>query len=80
MGPRIVVMLAAATLAAQTNRGRLAGTVLDQTGAAVPGAAVTVTNQATNESFKLATSSACRCPRGSSRCPTGWDPPVKFYS
>jgi hypothetical protein len=41
----------------QTNRGAISGTVLDQNGAAVPGASVTVTNIGTNQSSKVTTSS-----------------------
>lgn len=42
----------------QTNRGAISGSVLDQNGAAVPGATVTVTNLGTNQSQKVTTSSA----------------------
>lgn len=40
----------------QGTTSRLAGTVLDQTGAAIPGAAVTLTNEGTNATFTTNTS------------------------
>src|SRR5512143_2698214 len=43
-----VVMLLAGSLAAQQETGRITGTVKDQSGAVVPGAAMTVRNIATN--------------------------------
>ena len=42
----------------QTNRGGISGSVVDQNGAAVPGATVTVTNLGTNQSSTLSTSSS----------------------
>src|SRR5688572_2652440 len=47
----IVLALAApGPSAAQTTLGRVAGSVLDASGAVLPGAAVTLTNQQTNQS------------------------------
>jgi hypothetical protein len=43
---------------AQSNRGGISGTVLDQSGAVVPGATVTITNLATNQQTVLTTSLA----------------------
>src|SRR5688500_14408316 len=44
-------LLLASTLPAQERFGELQGTVTDSTGAAVPGATVTVTNKGTNRVF-----------------------------
>src|SRR5215207_8918574 len=44
----LVVLAVAGPAAAQEFRGSIAGTVNDSSGAAVPGATVTATNQATN--------------------------------
>src|SRR4051812_45619171 len=43
-------LLAVAPSFAQNNNGRISGTVSDSTGSVIPGAKVTVTNQATNVS------------------------------
>ncbi|HWC96631.1 MAG TPA: carboxypeptidase-like regulatory domain-containing protein, partial [Candidatus Sulfopaludibacter sp.] len=43
-------------LAAQTNRGTIAGTVTDQSKAVIAGAKITITNQGTNETRHLTTS------------------------
>jgi hypothetical protein len=51
-----VVLLFAVTVVGQTNRGGISGTVLDQNGAAIPGAAVTVTNLGTGQKVTLTTS------------------------
>lgn len=51
-----VVLLLAVAAAGQTNRGAVAGTVLDQNGAAIPGATVTVTNVGTGQKQTVTTS------------------------
>jgi hypothetical protein len=53
----LLLILGAASLHAQTFRGGLNGTVSDQSGAVVPGAAVTATNNATGVSLNAITSS-----------------------
>jgi hypothetical protein len=50
-----VLMLAVAA-AGQTNKGGISGTILDQNGAAIPGATVTVTNVVTGQKQTLTTS------------------------
>jgi outer membrane receptor protein involved in Fe transport len=50
------VMLCALTAAAQTNKGGISGTVMDQNGAAIPGATVTITNRGTGQKQTLTTS------------------------
>src|SRR5689334_5293604 len=45
-------------LLAQTERGNITGVVTDSTGAAVPGAAVTITHRATNTTVRLSTTNA----------------------
>ena len=54
----LLLMLGAASLHAQTFRGGINGTVTDQSGAVVPAAAVTVTNNGTGVSLNAITSSA----------------------
>ncbi len=51
-----VLALLVCPMFAQANYGSLSGTVKDQSGAAVPGADVTITNQGTNASQALVTS------------------------
>lgn len=51
-----VVLLLAVAVAGQTNKGGIAGTVLDQNGAALPGATVTVTNVGTGQKQTLTSS------------------------
>ncbi len=51
-----VVLLCAVVALAQTNRGGISGTVVDSTGAAIPGATVTITNLGTNHTLTLVTS------------------------
>jgi hypothetical protein len=51
-----VVLLLAVAAAGQTNKGGIAGTVLDQNGAAIPGATVTVTNVGTGQKQTVTTS------------------------
>src|SRR6201991_2917937 len=53
----VFVIICAAVVFGQTNRGAISGSVLDQNGGAVPGATVTVTNIGTNQSSKVSTSS-----------------------
>ncbi len=50
--------LGQSNLHAQVDRGSIVGTVTDSTGAVVPGATVTITNVATNQSVKLTTDSS----------------------
>ena len=50
------LVFCASMMPAQTNRGGITGTVSDQTGAVIPGAAVIVTNVGTNQEFKAKTS------------------------
>src|SRR5438105_9809860 len=52
----LIVLALAVTLPAQVENGQYQGTVLDQSGAAVPNATVTATNQATGRSQKATTS------------------------
>lgn len=49
-------LLTTFALCAQTNRGSIAGTVMDQTKAVIAGAKVTITNMGTNEVRRLTTS------------------------
>lgn len=51
-----VVLLLAVAAAGQTNKGGIAGTVLDQNGAAIPGATVTITNVGTGQKQTVTTS------------------------
>ena len=50
------VLLLAVAVFGQTNRGGIAGSVLDQNGAAIPGATVTITNIGTGQKQTLTTS------------------------
>jgi len=52
-----LVLLFSDLALAQRDLGTITGTVMDPSGAAVPGAAITVTNVATGESYKLVTTS-----------------------
>src|SRR4026207_144377 len=55
----LMVALFCSTLASgQTNRGGISGTVVDQNGASIPNATVTVTNLGTNKSLTVTTSSS----------------------
>ena len=51
-----VILLSAVGVAGQTNRGGISGTVMDQNGATIPGATVTVTNVGTGQKQTLTTS------------------------
>src|SRR5262247_390077 len=51
-----IVIVCAAIVCAQTNRGGISGTVSDKNGGVIPNATVTVTNSGTNQSQKLTTS------------------------
>ena len=53
----IFILLLAATIIGQTNKGGISGTVTDAKGAPIPGATVTVTNDGTNRTIVLTTSS-----------------------
>ncbi len=53
-----VMLICALATFAQTNRGGITGTVVDATGAVVPGATVTITNLGTNQTVKLTTSAS----------------------
>lgn len=52
----IFMLLLSLAVFGQTNRGAISGTVTDSTGAAIPGAKVTVTNLGTNQSITINTS------------------------
>ena len=52
----VVFLLCSITVFGQSNRGGISGTVVDSTGAVVPGATVTITNLGTNQTIKLTTS------------------------
>jgi len=51
-----IVIVCAAIVCAQTNRGGISGTISDKNGGVIPNATVTVTNSGTNQSQKLTTS------------------------
>src|SRR6185436_5553207 len=52
----VAAVLCATLAGAQTNKGGIAGTVSDKSGAVVPGATVVVTNLGTGETIRLTTS------------------------
>jgi len=52
------LFLFSAALWGQTERGNITGTVSDSSGAAVPGATVTITNLATNQTVTVTSTSA----------------------
>jgi len=52
----VAICLTVLSAVAQTNRGGIAGTVTDPSGAIIPGAAVAITNLGTNQTQKTATS------------------------
>src|SRR5213592_4154375 len=51
-------VVAVMRLSAQGDRGEITGTVMDATGAVVPGAQITATQTSTNVSYKTTTSTA----------------------
>ena len=53
-----LILLLTFAIIGQTNKGGISGTVTDTNGAVVPGAKVTVTNEATKQSIVLTTSSS----------------------
>ena len=53
-----LVLIAAATLFAQSERGAISGTVRDSSGAAVPQAQVAITNTATNQATNVTSSAS----------------------
>ncbi len=55
IGALVLWLLAVACVLGQGNTGRLEGTVVDQSGAAVPNAAVTITDQATGRTITVNT-------------------------
>ncbi len=52
----VVVVICSLAVFAQSNQGGISGTVVDQNGAVVPGATVTITNLGTQKSITLTTS------------------------
>jgi carboxypeptidase family protein len=54
----VLVLCSVIPCTAQSNKGGLNGTVLDETGAVIPGATVTITNIGTTQSQQLTTSAA----------------------
>lgn len=54
----VVAFVAHSQLYAQSDNGSIVGTVTDQTGAVVPGAAITVTNTATSQQFQAVSNDA----------------------
>lgn len=52
----VVVMICSLAIFAQSNQGGISGTVIDQNGAVVPGATVTITNLGTQKAITLTTS------------------------
>src|SRR5690349_1795428 len=53
----LVILAVCLAIIGQTNRGGISGTVTDSNGAIVPGAKVTITNEATGRAVTLTTSS-----------------------
>src|SRR6266849_3596321 len=54
----VLLTVAFSAIWGQTERGNITGAVTDSSGAAVPGAVVTITNAATNQSVTVTTTSA----------------------
>ena len=54
----MVTLFCSALAISQTNRGGISGTVVDQNGAAIPNATVTLTNVGTNKAVTTTTSSS----------------------
>jgi hypothetical protein len=54
----VLILLSSLAIIGQTNKGGISGTVTDTNGAVVPGAKVTITNEATKQSIVLTTSNS----------------------
>src|SRR4051812_47577493 len=52
----VLILLSCLAIIGQTNKGAITGSVTDPQGAAVPGATVTITNVATQQSISVVTS------------------------
>ena len=58
LGAGLLLLAASVPLFSQGSQGRISGTVTDQSGAAIPGAKVTITDEQRNVSRTLTTDSA----------------------
>ena len=65
----LLLLLSAAQLLAQQNRGTLTGTVTDASGAVIPGVAITIQNVETNATYEAVSnqSGQYRAPNGDRR-------------